>query len=107
MRNRLGRWLALVGVVVAISLVAIVLGQVASWSGLRDRWRAERLQAEAERIEAVARREAQWPLIAATLADTATATAGAALDKVLLLGLVAYLLLEKRQQQDGGHDVRR
>jgi hypothetical protein len=84
--------------------VAILLAQVANWSGLRDRWAAARAEAEAERLEAAAARERQLPLIVASLADTVAASAYAAADRVALIALVVYVLCRRRDRREGGGD---
>lgn len=107
MRNRLGRWVGLVGVILLICGAALLLAAFADASGLRARWQAEADRAAAARIEAAAARERQWPLITASLADTAMATVYAAWDRVAFFALLVYVLWrDRRRDHERGRDVR-
>ena len=106
MRERLGRFVLLVSLILLICGVALLLAGLADWSGLRDKWAAKRAQAEAARLEAAAARERQWPLIAASLADTVMATVYAAADRVAVIALLVYVLLrDRRRDHEGGRDA--
>ncbi len=100
------RWLWLVTLLGLVCVAAILLAQVANWSGLRARWEAERDRAAAARIAAAADRERQLPLIFASVADTVAANVYAVADRVALFCLVGYLLWDRRDRREGGDYVR-
>lgn len=96
------RFLWLVSIIALICGVAILLAQVANWSGLRARWQAEADRAAAARLEAAADRERQLPLILASVSDTVAAVIYAVTDRVALVALVVYVLWDRRRGRKGG-----